>query len=444
MEMSSPEPRLLRLEVLTSANVGTAAGEASLDRPTQKEAWDGLPYLPDSALKGVFAGRFGDILDHQANPARERYFGSPDRPGQPDPWGRPASFVFGNAELLAFPLPSREGEWVWVFPALAVARCLRFTHAEGAQNGMKLLEVLEAGDSLRYFGWPHRSSQDALAGLTPVEGQVRAEHGPPLVSALHWLAGSCLLPKAPIVVVASSAAGRLWRLAAEHRTSTALETGSKTVRNGSLRRAELIPALSLFVSIVSSLGDAPDLSQPLPLGAWESLGFGWVRACWIETVPAATEAQHEEPDGISSQVGATEAMGHVWRSVENLRQAQPEAQLKSAIKAAVANFGPRATFGGLEAAIAFHAAKAKPARVEPSPEARAHRWVLAALTNEEVDPPPLKQKDERLLRWLNLRSWTSSDASDLTGEVMLRWHWLRRFTELGLDDIQPEGPGGGE
>ncbi|MBN2054783.1 hypothetical protein JW905_07665, partial [bacterium] len=53
---------LLRITLLTPMNCGAMHGDSLLDAPTQKDAYDGLPFIPDSAIKGVIAGQLGDAI----------------------------------------------------------------------------------------------------------------------------------------------------------------------------------------------------------------------------------------------------------------------------------------------------------------------------------------------------------------------------------------------
>lgn len=141
-----PGEQLVRLEAISPAHLGAAEGGAALDRPTQKDALTELPYVPDSALKGVLASRFGNPSDEEPNAGREAIFGAPDRagsPGRPRRPGRPGALVAGNGEMLCFPLPARDGLPVRCFPALAVARFLRRAPAGD--------DVAAASDLLRWI-----------------------------------------------------------------------------------------------------------------------------------------------------------------------------------------------------------------------------------------------------------------------------------------------------
>jgi CRISPR/Cas system CMR subunit Cmr4 (Cas7 group RAMP superfamily) len=169
MRLSRGE-HLLRLEALTPANLGSAAGEATLDRPTQKEAQSGLPFLPDSALKGVLAGFLGKTpLEEDDSPAhgRERVFGSPDRAGIS---GTPAPLVLGNGDLLCFPLAAPNGLTVWIFSALALGRALRLDPGTGDadSDALGLLAALEEERTPRAFAWPDLPPLPGSESLTPL------------------------------------------------------------------------------------------------------------------------------------------------------------------------------------------------------------------------------------------------------------------------------------
>lgn len=442
--------RLVRLEVVTPANLGSAAGETTLDRPTQKEAWHGLPYLPDSAFKGVLAGRYGNVPDAERNHDRERFFGSPDRGEER---GRPSQVVFGNGELLAFPVPAAGGGRVWVYPALALARLLWLEGAAGDAAVLRLLGALESDrtnpDGRACAAWP------AVPDLGPGWSWAEApEAARARLRPLLRRYGGAGAGGGPWLVVAAASAGRLWqRLGGEVRTLTALDTHSHTVQAGSLRTVEQIPPGAVFLSHVTLLpGAEQDLEKLLPphlqLGAWAAQGLGWVRLEEVTAETAVADGEDEKEAG--SAAAATPApaaprldraaiMAATHRAVLDLNPA--ELALRKSAKAALDSFGGRARFGGFEAALAFELAKAKPAHARPKTDARAHRWLLATLLG--LSPGGETGPAAELLAWAEGEPFSPESRAALEPLVFERWRWLRRFAEVDLK-VKAETPPAGE
>lgn len=429
---------LLRLEVVTPANLGSAAGEATLDRPTQKEPWHELPYLPDSALKGVVAGRHGNVAEEgeEANREREPLYGSPDRGAER---GTAGKVVFGNGELLAFPVPAADGGRVWVFPALGLARLLWLQGvAEPGPGVLRLLGALEARetnpDGRSCAAWPAVPELGPGFSWKLEPAAARAELEP-----LLRRYGGAAVGDGTCLVVSAAAAARLCRLGAEIRTLTALERQTHTVREGSLRAVELIPPGAVFVSFVSVLGaEEEKLEVALPdyvqLGAWEAQGFGWVRLSGVED-GAGDGAGGGRPAEASPQASPRPApldpaaiMTRMHQAIRRLGEAEPA--VRKSAKAAIKSFGGRARFGGFEAALAFELAKAKPAHRRPGAETRAHRWLVATLLG--MDPGPAEGPAPELLRWAQGEPFAPQGLAELRPAAFERWRWLRRFSELGL------------
>jgi hypothetical protein len=91
----------------------------------------------------------------------------------------------------------------------------------------------------------------------------------------------------PVIVGAAEAVKAFWEFAVEERTLTAIGK-DHTVQAGSLRTVELVPAGTLFVSLVSNLsGQHVDLgpASPLQLGAWEGTGCGYFSAEFLAPPP---------------------------------------------------------------------------------------------------------------------------------------------------------------
>ena len=440
-----PGEQLVRLEVISPAHLGAAEGGAALDRPTQKDALAELPYIPDSALKGVLASRFGSPSEDEPNPRREALFGAPDRParaGLPRRPGRAGSLVAGNGEMLCFPLPARDGLPVRVFPALGVARFLRQAPAGGARAA--------AVDLLRWV--EHEERAFVVPGLPPIEPAAEIEaltgasverNGPALTAQLRRLAGPHHPAAARLLVAPSTAAGRLWRLAAERRTMTALDGDRRVVIGGTLRTVELIPAGTVFLALISWLG-AADRGDALPdhlqAGAWEGLGLGWLELSAVEDTPPAgaapptTAVAPPMPARRPAAIDEARILFAAHAAVRRLRESAEPPAFRRAVRSIIYNFGPRAQFGGLAAALGFELAKAHPAAIEPRTEARAHRWVLRALMTADPDLEPPAGASAPLLEWLSGDPLSSDNLEPARERIFRRWHWLRRFAELGLED----------
>jgi hypothetical protein len=426
-----PRARLLRLEVISPANLGSAAGEASLDRPTQKEASFGLPYLPDSALKGVLAAPYDSGPPEARGGSRERLFGSADHGPRR---GEAGKVVIGNAELLAFPVALRAGGAAWVFPALAAANFLALDGgAEGPALG--LLSAIEVAPERRLaFARPALPDLASPVSLEPLAAGIARSGGDALASSLRRLAGPAVKAAEPVLVVASATAAAVWRAAAERRTLTALDSARRTVAAGSLRTVELIPAGAVFLARLSLLdGVTLDLPARLQAGAWESLGLGWLLPSFIsaaddggaEGVPLTDPSPELRPPEARIMVAMHDA-------IERLR-AGNDAQLIAAARSAVGGFGARAHFSGLVAALAFGLAKAKLAHPKPSTEARAHRWLATVLLTRDPDPVQTPGSCRALLAWLE--DGPPFDAAQVERRrelILARWLWLRRYAELGL------------
>jgi len=421
---------LLRLEALTPAHLGSSAGESALDRPCQKDAAWGLPFLPDSALKGVWAGRLGDSFEREPNEGRERIFGSPDRAGAP---GRPARFAAGNGDLLCFPLPGTAGAPAWVFPALSAARFLRLDPTGEKPGFPAILGTLETSQQPLVFGWPEVPRAGALSGFQPLSLASARDEAEPLATQLLRLAGAAAPPGA-LLLVSNRHARRLWLAAAERRTLTALDGATRTVRDGTLREVELIPAGTVFLSLLTCEEDLDDLPWPerFQVGAWEGLGFGWMKAALVSAESrVGTMGEGTGVRGPARNVREDEVLMAMHRAVRSLA-AEP-ADLRQAVKSAVGGFGPRAQFSGLEAALAFELAKAKPEHREPKLDARAHRWLLSALLFPDPSPPRPDRAMPEARAWLGEDPFQAIWMSDHRDLIFLRWQWLRRFTEFGLE-----------
>lgn len=132
------ETRLLYLFTRTPLHVGAGTSVGAIDQPVQRERHTGLPIIPGSTLKGVFADEWTVVVDEPEN--------DPNQPGQkrnvrkakatPDrDWlfGKEAgggeltagALQFGEARVLAFPVRSARGSFAWLTCPLMLRRAAR-------------------------------------------------------------------------------------------------------------------------------------------------------------------------------------------------------------------------------------------------------------------------------------------------------------------------------
>jgi hypothetical protein len=405
----------LRLAALTPANLGSAGGSAAVDRPLAVDAWSGLPYLPHSALKGVLAGRLGNVhlRGGALNTHRARHFGAPDV--NDDGSGRAGGLVFGDGEALAFPLLLRDGRRALV----AVAATLRQLALQGVLPAVTLRPVEDPR------AWEGPVAISDLPVLPEPLSTARFGVGDKALSGLLGFSG-------PVIVAAATAAGALWQAAVEERTLTALgEDG--TVRDGSLRTVELIPTGALFVSLVSNLsGEEVDLgpASPIQLGAWEGTGCGYFSAAFLSPTPPGEASSGEASrsgEGEARPQPRHETMRTVFRAMRELA-GRPEA---ARARSAIFDLGPRLAQQGLAVTLAFCLAKAGGKDAEISEdrvrtEQAAYRWILRRLFAAE---PGLSQAalHERVVT--AIREGESALPADFH-ETRL---WLRRYAETLLE-----------
>jgi len=404
----------LRLAALTPANCGDSGGSAAVDRPLAVDSWSGLPYLPHSALKGVLAGRQGNVHlpGGGLNARRAKLFGGPDVNG--DGSGRPGSLVFGDGNLLAIPLLLRDGRRALVASAA--------TLAELAHHGLLPAITLRPVDDPR--AWEGHLTSADLPTLPEPLTAARFGIGAQALSGVLGFAG-------PVIVAASQAAKLFWQLAVEERTLTALGPDGMA-QAGSLRTIELVPAGALFVSLVSNLSSKEvDLgpASPLQLGAWEGTGCGYFSAEVLSASPTGAATGGEAPpggEGGDRPQPRHETMRTVFRAMRAL-QGRPEA---ARTRSAIFDLGPRLAQRGLAVTLAFCLAKAGGGEDEETSERvrterAAYRWILRQLFAPEA-PVSYATLHERVAA--AIREGDSALPADFE-ETRL---WLRRYAETLL------------
>ncbi len=421
--------QLVRLQLLNNGNFGAAGGRATLDRPTQTEAYFGLPYIPNSSWRGVWRN-WWEVKPNAATTA-DIIFGTRDDPEKPqrvEP--KPGKLVIGNGELLCFPLLSEVGERCWIFPLHNICKYValeKLCTPKASLNLKAVVTAVYAGkkDHRYVLGIPKMPALNTIfkleqANPAPTETQKLRK------LLKRWYA-DWLSENEMILVVDDKVATHLWQQASEVRDLTALED-SKTARAQSLRRIETIPEGSIFLSLSTWLGE-DDLDfgdQIIQIGSGEGLGNGFCRIATVETttVGAVFAPLEESEQGLRER--NDKAMSEMYREIVAIARNENH-KLKQKIRSAIGGFGWRIKQEGWEAALAFALAKARPsAKATPerkiSEDTEAYRWLLRNMfkLNEAID----KYQGEP---W-----FTKEINAGEKSEIVQRWLWLRKFSEIEL------------
>lgn len=437
MKTIKPGHHLVRLTLLSNANLGAISGRATLDRPTQVEAYSGLPFIPNSVLRGVLRDACESSPTKNLRDSVEHFFGSRNRRtpaiGDDNFMG---NLVIGNGDLLVFPVRALTGERCWVFPRLSLLKVL-YLESLGDASQPDLSPIIDRLTQIEknaayVLAIPALPPFSAPLTIKQVQADIQDTAGKLLALLTRW-SGKSLLSAETVIIADERAAGCLWQQASEVRDATALDSRTKTAKAKSLRRIETIPEGTVFFSFVSLL-DGVDFQFPveiIQLGSDEGTGLGY---CQIDMIPdPASPVELASPEIDKSQPkGATEThilLRNAHEAIGEANKNKKEQAFRDKLASAIGDFGWRLYTQGLEATIAFALAKAKPAVKDESkrnPETRAYEWLLKHLLNISSD-----------LSTFNGQPWFSQPFDNtFAAEVLSRWQWLRRCSELELHTSQ--------
>lgn len=435
--------QLVKIQLLTAANFGTDAGRVTLDSPTQLDADLHLPFLPNSALRGILKDACRHIRGIKNSV--EDIFGlsdgdDPDSPRE----NKPGQLILGNGELLCFPFTSADGHYYWIFPLTQILKALAWQCFWGdeikvAQIAGRIATQEEQGINtalaLATRGIPQVEAPFTIKALNTDSDEEYLKVSRLWQILRHWC--SHWLPSESMLVVTDRRTSSFfWQQAADIRTQTALNP-ARTALPGSLRRKETIPDGSLFFSLVSWMGDtAIDLSAlqnvALQAGSDEAVGSGFLR---LAPLPEVREKDLESAAKIDAPKGSgfidtsaaqppAATMTQVYKQFERrlkVIREKENAALPRKFRAAINSFGWRWQREGAETALAFSLAKACYRQREETAERLAHRWLLEIVLNKDAPARESLPFD-----------FQEPISQEMHRDVMERWQWLRRFAEFEL------------
>ncbi|MCC7020930.1 MAG: type III-B CRISPR module RAMP protein Cmr4 [Ardenticatenales bacterium] len=243
---------LLTLQyTLTETHVGGAGAVGAVDLPIVREATTGLPFLPDTALKGV-ARDAGDRVKNED--LVNRLFG-PTGEGTELHAG---SLVFTQGHLLAYPLRSLQRPYVYATCSLLLSRLDRLARAFGITlSNAKAWQGLLADDAAVRVGTAFApkalllescpfgslrpdAAVDALGDV--LRGWMPADEGE---TGGRVKADLVVVPDADFTALVGSAAPVRARIRLDP------ETGTTSGTSGNLWYEEMLPTDCLFWSLIS-------------------------------------------------------------------------------------------------------------------------------------------------------------------------------------------------
>lgn len=419
------EHQLICIQLLANANFGSASGRVTLDRPTQVDAYFGLPFIPNSSLRGVMHA----LCELDNHPLLKSAFGLSDTNEEGDRIPNvPGNLVIGNGDLLAFPVLAENGERFWVFPVQNIYKFLAleelFASTVKLARLAKLIYTPSSEDQTNALGIPAIPFLNTPFTIKQIPTTQNREEIAQLLMVLRKWCTGWIPEDDPLLIVSHQTASYLWDKAADIRDATALNP-KKTAQSQSLRRIETIPEGTIFLSLVTYLDDKPltFTDRPIQVGSSEGKGLGFCRLAVIE------EGDVEHPFPAIAATSAeemptnAEIMMTIYSAIDELTTNEnSDESLRKKVRTAIGDFGWRMQTEGLEAALAFALAKAKPHSAKRTTENNAYKWFLQTLlsTNGELKPAPGEQ-------WF---AETFTEAEKIA--IRQRWLWLRKYAEIRL------------
>ena len=291
--------KLLYLFTRTPLHVGAGSSVGAIDQPIQRERHTRFPVIPGSSLKGVLADQY-NAIDDQGNLSKDegrnvaqrtddgtRLFGLGAGTDKGDN-GHAGSISFGEAKLLAFPVRSAKGCFVWLTSPLTLQRWARAAtleiHIPDIKKDDKAYFSSETlGDLLKGNANPsalfedyvfHHADEFALSRILSAETS-----NDPVWTAL---AGRHL------ALVSDDVLSHFTQSNCEVAQHVVIDDETGTAKDGLLFNQENVPAETLFYSTLhsESLDDLNLLTIPNPIqvGGDATTGLGF---CTTNLVPTS-------------------------------------------------------------------------------------------------------------------------------------------------------------
>ena len=293
---------LTLLYTLTETHVGGSGASGATDLPIARESTTDLPFVPDTALKGVARdvaeehmdrGVVDRLFGHGPNDAADTANASDSRAGQ---------LSVAQGTMLLYPLRSLQRPYLYATSALLLDRLVRLTNAFelGLTNANAWAALLKDADHVRVASKRLHGAPLVMEGMAFGAGEVKHEPAATeLAKAVAgWFTGASRTPTAQrveddLVVLPDVDMLHLVRTATPVRARIRLnERKTTTGDQGNLWYEEMLPSDCLLWSIfglpsrtkgddrTAAVGDLEKLIPKLDcvqIGGGETTGHG---RCW--------------------------------------------------------------------------------------------------------------------------------------------------------------------
>lgn len=303
--MPSQSPLLLGLHAETSLHAGAGASLGVIDLPIQREAHTGYPVVYGSAVKGALRAHVGNVLgkvdDNKDHPTVTALFG-PAKVANDDS-SHAGALLVGDARLAALPIRSLTSQFKWVTCKYLLERLFRDAGRLGIDLGTKLETdepetdtLFAAADAKAVYLEEYRFGQKGRADMIEKATAVLAG-----LSSVPGIKGAL---ENQLVIVRDDDFAHLVRAAVPVTPHVALESATKTTKEGALWYEETLPPETLlYVPIVAldgrgnqsgakdnaaalrDLFEGKDNKPYLQLGGNETVGMGWCRTRFLPELP---------------------------------------------------------------------------------------------------------------------------------------------------------------
>ena len=243
--------KIFWIHALTPLHVGSGRGLGYIDLPITREKVTHWPYIPGSAIKGVFADSHGAADDQNRNDENAAAFGKPG-----DVSSNAGSLVFTDARIVCLAVRSVFGTFAWCTAPMVLKRLKRDGILDYADD---IVIPDEKQAIVPGFNEPNMQSKLVNSGCIYLEDlDLQAHSDAADITGIAQYIAQNVFPdnnwqnlfKERFVVVHDDLFAFLSETGTEVAAHIRIDPDTKTTSRGSLRYEESLPAESILAGTV--------------------------------------------------------------------------------------------------------------------------------------------------------------------------------------------------